>query len=107
MQARAVLRLRWPGELLMAGEVTRWLTGTSIDRQAEQALGQARREADVAAARVAAVMQVSQAAMFGALNVSMAKREAALLVPEDAAKFDLVATQAALAMAAQINRVAY
>jgi len=43
--------------------------------------------------------------MMGVLSVAMAKREAALLVPEDAAKFDLIATQAALGMAAQVNRV--
>jgi hypothetical protein len=60
---------------------------------------------NVAAARVLAVAQVAQEAMLGALSVSMAKREAALLVPEDAAKFDLIATQAAICMAMQVNWV--
>lgn len=106
MPANAALRLRGLGGLLMAGDLVQWLAGSSpAEREAERALAQMRREADLAAARVGAVMQVSQAAMFGALSVAMAKREAALLVPEDAAKFDLVATQAALAMAAQIGRV--
>lgn len=102
-----MLRLRRPGELLMAGELVGWLGGASpAEREAGRALAQVRREADIASARVAAVSQVSQAAMFGVLGIAMAKREAALLVPEDAAKFDVIATQAALAMAAQINRVA-
>ena len=90
----------------MAGELAQWLAGASpAERELGRVVAQVRREADVAAARVASVMQVSQAAMMGVLSVAMAKREAALLVPEDAAKFDLIATQAALGMAAQVNRV--
>jgi hypothetical protein len=89
----------------MASELTRWLVGTPVDRQGERAVEQVRRTADVAVAQVSSVMQVSQAAMLGALNIAMTKREAALLVPEDAAKFDLIASQAAMAMAMQINRL--
>ena len=35
----------------------------------------------------------------------MIKREAALLLPEDAAKFDLIATSAAISVAGEIDRL--
>jgi hypothetical protein len=73
-------------------------------RQA-QVTGRVEKNASVAAARVSAVTHVSHAAMLGTLSVGMSKREAALLLPEDAAKFDLIATQAAIGMAMQINWV--
>jgi hypothetical protein len=107
MPPTTALPLRWLGEVLMAGELTAWLAGSPVDRQAARELVQVQRNAGLSAARVAGVVQVSQAAMLGTLGIAMAKREAALLVPEDAAKFDLIATQAALAMAGQINRVAW
>jgi hypothetical protein len=90
----------------MSGELTTWLAGSPVERQRNRAVAQVRANADVSQARVGAVNQVSQAAMLGTLSVAMMKREASLLVPEDAAKFDLIATQAAIGMAMQIQRIA-
>jgi hypothetical protein len=89
----------------MSGEVARWIASTPAQRTRSREVAKVRTNGDIGVARVGAIGQVSQAAMLGTLNVSMMKREAALLVPEDAAKFDLVATQAAIAMAGQINWV--
>lgn len=71
-------------------------------RQA-QTVAKVGKNAAAATARVAGITQVSQAALLGTLNVAMMKREACLLVPEDAAKFDLIATQAAIGMAMQVS----
>ena len=83
-----------------------WLVASPAQREHQRDINRVRRGTDVAVARVVGISQVSQAAMLGTLNVAMMKREAAMLVPEDAATFDLVATQAAIAMAMQINWVA-
>lgn len=68
-----------------------------------QVVAKVDRDGGTALARVAAINRVAQAAMLGTLNVAMMKREACLLVPEDAAKFDLVATQAAMGFAGQVS----
>jgi hypothetical protein len=90
----------------MSGEITRWLASTPAERDRNRAVQHVQARTDVAQAVIAGVGQVSQSAMFGALSLGMMKREASLLVPEDAAKFDLIATQAAMGMAGQIQRVA-
>lgn len=94
--AGAVVLVRWASELLMADLLP------ATFRQA-QTLARVDHSARAAVARVAGITLVSQAAMLGALNVSMMKREACMLVPEDAAKFDLIATQAAIGMAMQVS----
>jgi hypothetical protein len=86
-------------------ELARRRMATEVARLREHQTLVAHASADVGVARVSAVMQVSQAAMLGTLSLSMMKREASLLVPEDAAKFDLIATQATIAMASEINRI--
>jgi NADPH-dependent curcumin reductase CurA len=90
----------------MSGELVRWLAATPAEREHDRALEKVHGTADAALARVSAVAQVSQAAMLGTLSVAMTKREAAMLVPEDAGKFDLIATQAAIAMANEVTRMA-
>ena len=90
----------------MAGEIVRWLATPPAERERDRKLERVYLHTDEAVARVAGIARVSEAAMLGTLNVTMMKREAALLVPEDAAKFDLIATQAAIGMASEINRMA-
>jgi len=89
----------------MSGELVNWLASTPAERDRDRAVDRVYKQADVVQAKVSAIVQVSQAAMLGTLSVSMMKREAALLVPEDAAKFDLIATQAAIPSAMQIEKV--
>ena len=81
------------------------MASTPAERERDRKVERVFVNTDEAMARVAGIGQVSQAAMLGTLNVTMMRREAALLVPEDAAKFDLIATQAAIGMANEINRV--
>jgi hypothetical protein len=90
----------------MAGELVRWLAATPAERDRDRAVQKAHDATDVALARVSGISQVSQAAMFGTSTVCMMKRETAMLLPEDAAKFDFIATEAAVAMAAEIHRLA-
>jgi hypothetical protein len=90
----------------MAGELVRWLASTPAERERDLKIERVYVDTDEGMARVAGIARVSEAAMLGTLNVAMMKREASLLVPEDAAKFDLVATQAAIGMASEINRMA-
>jgi hypothetical protein len=94
--AGSVVLVRWAGELLMADLLP------ATFRQA-QTLARVHHSARAAVARVAGITVVSQAAMLEALNVSMMKRKACMLVPEDAAKFDLIATQAVIGMAMQVS----
>jgi len=91
--------------LLMNTDISRWLVSTPAERTRDREVERVWNHAHVALARVSATTQVAQTAMLGTLSVSMMKREASMLVPEDAAKFDLIATQAALGMAAEINRL--
>ncbi|HSY15256.1 MAG TPA: hypothetical protein VK816_04650 [Jatrophihabitantaceae bacterium] len=90
----------------MSGQMSRRVATAPIRRERDRELAVIQKQAQLAAARAAAVGQLGQAAMFGTLALSMMKREASFLVPEDAAKFDLVATTAVLGMAQQINRLA-
>lgn len=85
--------------------VTR-LASMPAAKERDRAVERVRSATEITLAIVTGVTQVSQSAMLGTLGVCMMKREASLLVPEDAAKFDLIATQAALGMAMQINRIA-
>jgi hypothetical protein len=87
----------------MAGDITR--LGSSAARAHGKALDQVRRDTDVATARVMGATQVAQAALMGTLSISMIAREAAFVVPEAAGRLELIATQAALSMAMQINRI--
>jgi len=89
----------------MSGEITRWLANTPAERDRNRALERIDLQADLTQARVQAVVGVAQTAVLGALTVGMTKREAALLLPEDAAKFDLIATSAAIAVAGEIDRL--
>jgi hypothetical protein len=88
----------------MSGEIARWTAASPARRDREIAV--VRRETDVALARVAGVAEVGQTAMLGTMGLSMMKREASMLVPEDAPKFDMIATAAVVGMAQQINRLA-
>jgi hypothetical protein len=97
----------WTGAVLVSGELARWAFAGPAQREKQRATTAVRTNTAVAVARIGGIAQASQAAMVGMVGVSMAKREAALLVPEDAGKFDLIATQAALSMAAQINWLAH
>lgn len=91
----------------MNGELARMAGFISVaERDRNRALEQVRTTTDVAAAKVMGVVEVGQVAMLGALQLSMMKHEAALMVPEDAAKFDLIATTAVMGMAQQVNRLA-
>jgi hypothetical protein len=86
--------------------MARWFATLPAERERARRLERVYLNTDEAVARVAGITRVSQSAMLGTLVVSMMKREAALLVTEDAAKFDLVATQAAIALASEIGTVA-
>lgn len=91
----------------MSGELVSWLGGASATEvRHDRALERVQNHTDLAIARVTGIAQVAQTAMMGTLSVAMMKREASLLVVEDAAKFDLVATHAAIGMATVINRLA-
>jgi hypothetical protein len=90
----------------MAGELVRRTTAAQVVRARDRELAVVHKSADLAVARVAAVGEVAQAALVGTLGLSMMKRDAEMLVPDAAAKLDLVVTTAAAAMAAQINRAA-
>lgn len=90
----------------MSSELVRRAAQSPAQRERSREIERVRTTTDIAIAKVMGVTEVSQTAMLGALQVSMMKREAALLVPEDAAKFDLVATTTVMAMAQQINRLA-
>lgn len=89
----------------MSNDITRWLASTPAERTRDREVEKVWNHADVALARVSATTQVAQSALLGATSIAMMKREAALLAPEDAGKFDLIATTAAMALAAEINRL--
>lgn len=90
----------------MSGELTRWLATTPSERDRDRAVARVRSEAAAAQTLALGVTQVAQTALGGMLGVSMTKREACLLVPEDAAKFDLIATHAAMGCAMVISDLA-
>ncbi len=89
----------------MSGELTRWIASTPAEREHDRTLIHIDQAADEAQARIQAMTGVAQTAIMGALSLGMVKREAALLIPEDAAKFDLIATTAAVAVAGQLERL--
>jgi hypothetical protein len=82
------------------------MTVAPVVRQRDREIAIVEKNTDVALARVAGVAEVAQMALLGTLGLAMMKREASMVVPEDAAKFDLVVTTAAYGMAQQINRPA-
>ncbi len=89
----------------MSSDLTRWLASTPIERESNRAIDRVQAITQVTQAKVAGVTQVAQSALLGALALGMTKREAALLIPEDAAKYDLIATTAVLTMAAQVQQL--
>jgi hypothetical protein len=90
----------------MSGELARRIAAAPIKRERDREDALARKEAEVAIARVAGVALVGEAALMGVTTLGLMARQAAALVPEEAARLDLIKTTAAIGMAQQINRLA-
>jgi len=90
---------------LMSGELAQWFSSTAVERERDRALEKVYRNADVAMARVAAVTQVSQAAMMGTSIVCAMKNQFEQLSPADAGKFETLAIMATYAMGNEISAV--
>lgn len=89
----------------MAGELARFVTTTAVERAHDRALDRVERKTDLANARVMSAAQVAINAVQGTQIVCALKREAIFNSPEDAFLFNMIATKAAMAMSAQIDRV--
>lgn len=89
----------------MAGELTRVLTTSAIDRQHGRALDQIRRRADLGLAIVNEVAALEQTAIMRLAETALIKQQAVSMFPQDQPTFDLMLVGAAMNMRQVINRV--
>lgn len=93
-------------EKIMTGELVRYLAMTPAEREQGQALEKITRNVDVAVARVGGITHVAQSGLVGVLTISMTKKQATMLAPEDSDKFEFIATTGAVGIATEIQRLA-
>lgn len=90
----------------MAGELTRWLASTPVQRDRDRELAVIRRDIDVALAKVIGVTAIAEVSMQGTGKLSMTKRLLEQSAPEDAALLQHIEVSAVMAMGTIMTQTA-